>query len=470
MLYTRTLKFNHEENSIKGSALRLLVTLKDAGIKCWLVGGCVRDLLLGLKPKDYDICFKGTPEQLIGCVKANSLTYDIIETGLKHGTVTVYDRNSKQGFECTMLRTESEYKDGRHPDMVEPADSLEMDLARRDFTVNSFAYDPCTETVFSIDEGYFNDLKFGIIRAVGDPVKRFNEDALRMLRALRFMAQLNFSIEPRTYEAICKCSSLISRISKERIRDEMTKILLSDMPQVLELFVLSGLEEPALNGNILSRMLYCPHDNPYHYTDVFHHTMDVIKACPRKFNVRWAALLHDCGKPSVKALKPGTENHYRYIGHANQSCLISEGLLDTLKFSNIQKTIILKFVKHHDDKLAEMGNKKFKQFIVEIGEENMLDFISLCQADSISHNLDRSFSFAIEGLNATKERFIKITETNPQPLRIKDLDINGNDLVELGLKGKEIGDMLNHLLSRVLEKPELNTKSRLIDIAKEGIR
>ena len=254
----------------------------------YLVGGVVRDLLLGKTPKDYDLTTNATPEEVKKiCIALGLKTFD---SGIKHGTITILDEFYGQSYEITTYRIDGKYTDGRHPDSVEFVSSLEEDLKRRDFTINSFAYDFLRNELIALDESYFDDLEFGIIRTVGDPAERYEEDALRMLRALRFSAQLNFSIAKETYEAIKQNAMLIQKVSKERIRDELTKILLSDNPQLIELFAITNLEEYAFKDyndfKCISKMLWCEHENPWHYTDVFHHTIDVVKNVPKVFELR----------------------------------------------------------------------------------------------------------------------------------------------------------------------------------------
>jgi len=429
----------------------------------YLVGGVVRDLLLGKEPKDYDLTTNATPEEVKAICEAFGLkTFD---SGIKHGTLTIIDDFYKQSYEITTYRTESKYTDHRHPDKVEFVSSLEEDLKRRDFTVNSFAYNLLTHEVLALEESFFKDLEYGIIRAVGDPAERYEEDALRMLRALRFMAQLNFSIERYTYSAIGMCKTLLGNISKERIRDELTKILLSDNPQILELIALNRLEDYIgdFEHPYLSCMLDCEHQNPWHYTDVFHHTMDVVKRVPKTFELRWAALLHDIGKPFVKQLKEGTRDHYRYLGHQEKSAEIALEIMDQLKFSNDQKDLIYKFVKYHDDDLVECRNATFKRVVVDIGKEHFKDFMKLRFADAMAHRLIHSTKYAIEYVDKVIARFDKVI-SEEQAMTVKDLAIDGNDILADGfLQGKEIGECLRWMLQIVLEHPEYNTREKLLE-------
>ena len=433
----------------------------------YLVGGVVRDLLLGKAPKDYDLTTSASIEEIREiCAKLNLKTFD---SGVKHGTLTIIDDFYKISYECTVYRKDGKYTDGRHPDEVIFTPSLEEDLKRRDFTINSFAYNLLTKELVMLDEAYLKELELGIIRTVGNPIDRFSEDALRMLRALRFAAQLNFTIQRDTFAAIKELAPKIALISKERIRDELTKILLSDNPQVLELFVITGLEPYAFDGiTPIGDILNCEHQNPWHYTDVFHHTMDVVKRVPKTFELRWAALMHDFGKPAVKELKDDATGHYHYHGHQEVSANIAEKLADLLKFSNEQKDIVYKFVKYHDEPLAEVRNAKFKAIVNEIGKDNFLNFIKLRAADAFAHRLLMGTKFAIDFPDIIKERFSKIIDED-QALKVADLKINGYDLINLGLQGKQIGDCLNYLLCLVLEDATLNTHETLIELSKKFI-
>ena len=442
----------------------LFSAFKRANKEIYLVGGCVRDLLLDKNPKDYDLCTNATPEEIKEIL--NKSMYKTYDSGIKHGTITVTDTYYRQTYEITTYRVDGKYTDGRHPDEVQFTASLEEDLKRRDFTINSFAYDYLRKELLMLDESFLRDLEFGIIRTVGDPAERYEEDALRMLRCLRFSAQLNFSIEKYTYKAISMCGPLLKNISKERIRDELTKIILSDNPQVLELLVLSNIEEYLFDDLcLLTGILKCDHCNPYHYTDVFHHTMDVIKAVPKKFEIRFAALFHDLGKPFVKQYKEGYVDRFCFHGHEEVSADLALQLMDLLKFSNNQKELIYKYVKYHDFSLSSCKLSRFKKVVADIGKENFLDFMKLRKADSAAHRLLQSTDYAIDAIDKVYSRFADLLE-NEKALTIKDLDINGYDLMTLGFEGKQIGECLNYLLDQVLEEVLENNKEKLVEKAK----
>ena len=468
-MYKRKVILNdlYLDDYLHDSLIRLFHAFYFSNKELFLVGGCVRDLLLNKKPKDYDLCTNATPDEVKNIL--DEIDIDYFDSGIKHGTLTILDKQYNKSYEITTYRIDGKYEDGRHPTEVTFTPSLEEDLKRRDFTINSFAYDFFNCELIMLNESFIRDLEHGIIRTVGNPEKRFNEDALRMLRALRFSAQLNFSIAPETYRAILRLSIKLKYISKERIRDELTKILLSDNPQVLELFAITELERYAFDGlTPIMDMLNCEHENPWHYTDVFHHTMDVVKRVPKTFLLRFSALFHDMGKPSVKCLKEGTIDHYRYIGHQDVSSEIALQLMELLKFSNVDKDLIYKFVKYHDCELVDCKNSKFKKFLVDIGVNNFTDYMKLRVADTSAHKLIKDTKYAIDYIDKLWKKFDKVIIKN-EALTVKDLKVNGYDMMNLGLKDKEIGDMLNYLLKRVLEKSNLNTREILMQLAKEKI-
>ena len=254
--------FFGQDNLVYRSLIKLFEAFWVSNKKeLYLVGGCVRDLLLGKEPKDYDLTTNATPDEVKEiCEQLRLKTFD---SGIKHGTITILDDFYNMQYEITTYRVDGKYTDSRHPDEVVFTPSLEEDLKRRDFTINSFAYNLLQHEVLVLDESYLKDLEFGVIRTVGKAEDRFKEDALRMLRAIRFAAQLNFTIQRDTYHAIEKCCVLLKKVSKERIRDELTKILMSDKPDMLKLFVLSGLELAAFDCKAyLFNAMQCDHDNP----------------------------------------------------------------------------------------------------------------------------------------------------------------------------------------------------------------
>ena len=460
--------FLHIDEYIRNALSSLFITFRTCDKELYLVGGCVRDLLLNKEPKDYDLCTNATPEEIKEILNKDALIsyrYSIIETGIKHGTLTIHDKICSLFFEITTYRIDGKYEDSRHPSEVTFTPSLEEDLKRRDFTINSFAYDLLNNTLVMLDESYLDDLKFGIIRIVGNSNERFKEDALRMLRAIRFSAQLNFAISKDTYEAIKKNANLIQHISKERVRDELTKILLSDNPQMLEFVYETGLES-FLYGDIyvpIGAMLNCTQHNKYHYTDVFHHTMDVIKNLPKEFIIRWSAFFHDIGKPEDKTIDEAGYEHF--YDHVSKSVEIAKKMMDTLKFSNEQKDTILNFVKYHDYKLDTCKNSVFKRVLNKITDEYFLDFIKFKRADALAHRLVMSTDFSIDAIDKIYQRYKKIKD-EMQALSLKDLKVDGYDMMDLGLSGKQVGDVLNFLLEKVLEDSTLNNRETLLELTR----
>ena len=349
----------------------------------YLVGGAIRDLLLDREPKDYDLTTNASLEEIREiCAKLNLKTFD---SGIKHGTLTIIDDFYKISYECTVYRKDGKYTDGRHPDTVEFGVSLEEDLKRRDFTINSFAYDFMRNEFVMLDESYYYDLQYGIIRAVGDPRKRFEEDALRMLRAIRFAAQLGFTLDADTFNAIKEKASTIQFVSRERIRDELTKIVMSDRPQALEFLSMTGLDE-AIDLPI-SKMLKEPQRNKYHYADVFHHTMDVMKSVKKDFVTRWAAFFHDWGK--MKTVSVDEEGWQHYYGHPDVSATLAAEFMTKYKFDNDSFDAIYKLVKYHDAAIGQdVKMSTMKKLVQKIDKDLIPKFIDLTTADRFAHRLD----------------------------------------------------------------------------------
>lgn len=419
-----------------------------------MVGGCVRDSLLGLKPKDFDITTSALPE-----ITENLFT-KTIPTGIKHGTVTVVI--DKENFEVTTYRTEGNYIDNRRPEKVEFVKDLKEDLSRRDFTINAFAYNDKEGLI-----DYFNgmdDLKNKVIRAVGDPNKRFNEDALRMLRAIRFSAQLGFSIESKTYDAIKDNVQLIKNISNERIRDELCKILLSDNP-------CEGIET-LRETNMLSIILpeindlveYTPLCNN-HNRNVFTHTLKVLNNTYANLNLRLAALFHDIGKiNTITALPNG---HHYFPGHSEEGSKMVMGVLKRLKFDNLTIESISSLIKHHLVlNVSYMPTDgEIKRLINNVGKENIFILFDLQRADINALWDPVPFLKKVDFMES-RTKFIL---DNNEPLTLKDLAIDGKTLItELKiLPGKEVGIILHKLLEDVLDNKDLNNKNQLINLAKK---
>lgn len=432
----------------------IIDTFYRSNFEAFMVGGCVRDILLGNIPKDYDITTSAKPEITI------SLFDKTIPTGLKHGTVTVLISN--EPYEVTTYRTEGKYIDNRRPSSVDFVTDIKEDLSRRDFTINALAYN---EKVGLID--YFNgtdDIKNKIIRCVGNADKRFKEDALRMLRAVRFSCQLNFEIHENTYTAIKSNYKLINNISSERIRDELCKILISENPSKgLEILRDTKLLEvilPEINAlyNFSSK---CTNHN----RNVFTHTLKVIDNTKNDLLLRLSALFHDVGKlNTLTPLNNGT--FYGFPGHCLEGSIMVKKMLSRLRFDNNTIKVVSKLIEHHLVLNATVMPTKYevKMLLNEVGVDNINLLFALQRADINSLDNPRVF---LEKVRYT-ESLVNEVINNKEPLTIKDLNIAGGDLISnLKLKpSKILGDTLNYLLNVVLENPDLNSKEKLLTLAK----
>lgn len=421
--------------------------------EAFMVGGCVRDCLLGLIPKDYDITTSALPNI------TESLFEKTIPTGIKHGTVTVVLDN--ENLEVTTYRTERNYLDNRHPESVEFVSNIKEDLSRRDFTVNALAYNN--------KEGlldYFNgidDIKNKIIRAVGDPNKRFQEDALRMLRAIRFSCQLGFEIDDLTYLAIKENYNLIRNISIERIRDELCKILTSDNPcdglNLLKDTVILEIIIPEIHSLVGYTSLCNNHNR-----DVFNHTLNVINnTSSNDLILRLSALFHDVGK--LNTLKQLPNGHCYFPGHAQEGAIICKTILSRLKFDNTTIDKVSKII--YDHLVLDVNymptDGEIKRLLRRVGSENIFTLFELQKADI--NSLWDPIPF-LKKVDYISDR-VKLILKNKEPLYIKDLAVTGSDLMTyLNIKpGKIIGEILNFLLESVLDNKNLNNKESLLEIA-----
>jgi tRNA nucleotidyltransferase (CCA-adding enzyme) len=424
----------------------ILQQLNNNGFEAYIVGGCVRDSLLNREPKDWDITTNATPLQV------KNIFEKTIDTGIQHGTVTVMI--DKEGFEVTTYRIDGNYSDNRRPDNISFTTSLKEDLARRDFTINAMAYNHREGLV-----DYFNgivDLENKIIKCVGNSTDRFNEDGLRILRAIRFMSQLGFFLNDKTSKAILECHNNLKNISIERIRDEFNKILISD-------YVIKGLNSlfsHNLYNYIIPEIIPCigfEQNNNHHDKTVYQHILSVIESVPNKLELRLSAFLHDIGKPKCYTADETGEGHF-YQHHIGSE-IISREILTRLKYDNktIEKVCIL--VREHMSRYDFLRNKNTKKFINRVGIENLNDLFELQIAD-IKGCAKEYQNF--DNVLKLKEECQRILNEQ-QPLSIKDLKINGYDLMNLGYKeGRDIGNKLKELLELVLESPELNTKEELM--------
>lgn len=424
--------------------------------EAYMVGGCVRDCILGLSPKDYDITTSATPEI------TQSLFKKTIPTGLDHGTVTVVIEH--EGFEVTTYRTEGKYIDNRRPESVSFVSDIKEDLSRRDFTINAFAYNEQSGLVDYFDG--LNDLNNKIIRAVGEPNARFQEDALRMLRAIRFSSQLDFSIEDKTLSAIKENCDLIKNISVERIRDELCKILMTpNASKGLTLLKDTGILEIILPEiyNLVEYTPLCTNHN----RDVFVHTLKVIDNTDTDLILRLSALFHDVGK--LNTLKRLPSGHHYFPGHSEESAIMTKDILKRLKFDNETISSVYSIIYDHLVLMPEYmpTDGEIKRLINRVGIKNIFTLYDLQRADINSLWDPVPFLAKVDYMSDRTKDILQ----NNEPLTIKDLHINGSNIIrEFNLKpGKILGEILNYLLEKVLDNKDLNSKQTLLELAKEFI-
>ena len=430
----------------------IISRLENYGYEAYAVGGCVRDALLGREPHDWDITTSAKPEQVKALFKRT------IDTGIQHGTVTVMEDHI--GFEVTTYRIDGEYEDGRHPKEVQFTPDLKEDLRRRDFTINAMAYSPAKGIVDIF--GGQEDLKAGIIRCVGSAEERFQEDALRIMRAVRFAAQLGFRIEEETWKAIGKLVPNLKKVSAERIQVELTKLLMSPHPSWFRLLHDSGITAVVLPE--FDAAMKCEQNSPYHCYSVGEHTLEVLAHTPADLPIRLAALLHDLGKPVVKTTDETGRDHFHE--HAVESEQIAEDVLHRLKFDNYTINRTCRLVRFHDYRMA-VEAKEVRKAVNLVGEDLFADLLAFQKADSSAKRPEIVVSVLAQ-LEKIEVIYQEILDKQ-QCTSLKTLAVTGKDLIQAGMKpGKEMGVVLEQLLQHVLEVPEDNQKEILIELWKRG--
>ncbi len=436
----------------------ILQRLRERGKRGWVVGGCVRDLLRGLPPKDWDVATDATPQEV------QQMFAKVIETGMQHGTVTVLVE--QRPYEVTTLRGESAYSDGRRPDRVEFVNDIQADLARRDFTCNAIALDPLSAQVIDPFGGQ-RDLDAGILRAVGDPYERFAEDGLRVLRAARFHAALGARIEENTERAMgdARSHATFRKVSPERIREEWQKTMLANQPSLaFETMLRTG-----ILGIISPEMVEsvgCT-QNRYHAYDVWGHAMACLDACEKDPLLRMAALLHDIGKPRTRAFSDKT-NDYTFYEHEAVGAEMADPLLARLKFSNHERERIVALVRHHLlCYTTDWSDSAVRRWLRRVGTDLAPDLYRLGRADARGKGLPTEDDIArIAELEARAARILAAGSA----LSVRDLAINGRDLLQLGMTpGPTMGNLLAALLELVLDDPERNTRETLLAEARQRI-
>ena len=434
--------------AVPGKARHILRTLQAAGFEAYVVGGCVRDSLMGREPEDWDVTTSARPEQ----VKA--LFPYTVDTGIKHGTVTVM--LGKDGFEVTTYRIDGTYEDNRHPKEVIYTPSLREDLRRRDFTVNAMAYNDERGLV-----DYYRgmeDMEIGVVRCVGVPEERFEEDALRIMRAVRFSAQLGFHIDSFTMKAIQKLSSSLLTISAERIQSELTKILTSPHPDYLRGAYKLGVTKIILPE--LDRAMETEQYHLHHIYTVGEHILHSLKWVDADKVLRLTMLFHDIGKPETLSKDEDGITHFH--GHAKVSAEIADQIMHRLKYDNDTIGKVCRLVEYHDyGNNLEPDAAAVRRAINKIGEDAFPLLFQVKRADIYAQS-DYLREQKRERLEKWNQLYNEIKQKQ-QCVTLKDLAVSGADLIAAGMKpGKALGDMLQRLLMLVLEDPSLNTKEKLL--------
>ncbi len=425
---------------------RIIETIEGAGYEAYAVGGCVRDSILGRVPDDWDITTSAKPEQV------KELFRRTIDTGIQHGTVTVM--LDKEGFEVTTYRIDGEYEDGRHPKSVIFTSNLVEDLKRRDFTINAMAYN---HRVGLVDVfGGIQDIEAGVIRCVGNPKERFGEDALRLMRAVRFSAQLGYAIEAQTVEAIREMAGHLTHISAERIQTELVKLLVSPHPDYLGVCCETGIMQVILPE--FQKCVETEQNNPHHCYTVGEHILHSLLHVEPDKVLRLTMLLHDIGKPETKTTDAKGIDHFH--GHAAISEDMAKRILRRLKFDNDTIYKVSKLVYYHDYNI-ETSPKSVRRAVNKIGEDIFPHLFAVKRADALAQS-EYQREEKLDKLKEIQRIYQEITEAQ-ECVSLRTLAVTGRDLIDAGMKpGKELGAVLQQLLEIVLENPEKNTKEELL--------
>lgn len=432
----------------------LIELIEKAGFEAYAVGGCVRDSIMNKNCHDVDITTSAKPYQTEDIMKKNDIKF--IETGLKHGTITALVDG--EPFEITTYRTDGDYNDNRHPENVEFVTDIKEDLSRRDFTINAMAYNK-SDGIVDLFNGQ-QDINNKLIRCVGNADTRFKEDALRIMRAIRFSSVLSFDIEEKTKKAIFDNKELLKNVSAERIFTELSKLLLGDNAFDV---LMRYREVLAVIIPELSPMFDCQQINPWHVYDVWEHTCKAVVSCPKDLKLRMTMLLHDVGKPVKKTTDENGIDHFK--GHQQVSADLSHGILKRLKVSNEIYDYVMTLIPIHDITINP-ERKCVKRWLGRIGEEYLKALLEVKRADKLAQNSEKTQK-EIETLDLISEEIHSIIIEN-EAVSIKDLSVNGFDLINLGIKGKAIGETLNILLEKVISDELPNDKSILLEYVKSN--
>lgn len=433
--------------------LMIINNLQLHGYEAFAVGGCVRDSILARRPEDWDITTSAKPEEI------KRLFRRTVDTGIEHGTVTVII--GKDSYEVTTYRVDGAYEDGRHPKEVRFTSRLEEDLQRRDFTINAMAYNDDVRLVDVF--GGMKDLNHHLIRCVGDPRERFSEDALRILRAVRFSAQLNFPIEPDTAEAIKELAPTLEKISAERIQAELVKLLVSPHPERIRDAYELGITKVILPE--WDAMAGVEQNTPHHRYDVAEHTIRAMKYVKRDKILRLTMLFHDMGKPSTKTTDENGRDHFK--GHALVSEEIARKVLRRLKFDNETVKTVTRLVCYHDYRM-EATPENVRRAMNRIGVELFPYYLAVRMADAKAQSPYRRRE-KIENIVAVRKLYQEAL-LEEDCVTLRQLAVSGRDLMDLGMNpGREIGSMLSELLEYVIDDPKRNEKEILRGYVKEKL-
>ena len=447
------MKFNI---NIPSDANEIIHTLQNHGHSAYVVGGCVRDSIIGRTIHDWDICTSATPNEMLEIFKDRR----VIETGLQHGTITIVING--EPYEVTTYRIDGVYSDNRRPDSVTFTDKLVEDLRRRDFTINAMAYNDDEGLIDPFDG--LKDIEWKKIRCVGSARDRFGEDALRILRAIRFASQLEFAMMPETDYEINKQYKKLENISIERINSEFCKIAASsnfcvEMVLYQDVFALFMPE--------LKDMFNFPQNNPYHDYDVWGHAIHAVEHCESDdLAVRLAVFFHDIGKPH--SYQDGEDGIRHFKGHGRVSAEITDNIMKRLRFDNETRNNVVELVYYHDATF-ELGKKYVKRWLNKIGEEQFIRLLEVRKADILCQKPDYEQS-RIDKVDSI-EKFLEEVLQEDECFSLKDLAINGKDLMSVGYKaGKELGNTLNEILQLVIDGECPNEKEKLLYVAKSMLK
>lgn len=433
---------------IPRNVCQIIKKLESQGFEAYIVGGCVRDSFLGKIPKDYDITTSASPEEVKKCFEDCA----VIETGIKHGTVTVVAEG--ENVEVTTFRIDGEYTDGRHPETVTFSKNLYDDLSRRDFTINAMAYNPRVGLIDNF--GGQSDLFNRRIACVGEPSVRFEEDALRIIRAMRFASELGFEIEENTAEAIHKMKEHLTNVSAERIANELTKLLMGESPCGV---LMSYSDVIALIIPEIKPCIGFDQHNRYHIYDVWKHSASAVEHSKPQEEVRLALLLHDIGKPGCFKLDDEGKGHF--FGHEKIGAEMSEKILQRLRFSNAVIERVSKLIKYHY--VTPVNDYKVvRRLLATVGEEDFFLLIEVMKGDNRAKH-----SSCFERVHVLEAMSVKAAEIieQKQCIKVADLAVSGSDMIELGFNGAAIGEVLKNLLDAVMDDKIGNTYDELMEYA-----